>query len=178
MRNHSATDDPPAGRTAFQRATRVRRAGDGTWGVHIDPTWWIVMGPNGGYVAATMLRAVLAEVASADRRPRSLTVHYLRRPSAGAAEVHVTVERSGGSMTSATASLVQDGVVLALALVALGADRPSTVSFNDDVGLPMDANGVPVPPPDAVPLVPVDPQRDIPMRRHFEIRWALGDRPF
>jgi acyl-CoA thioesterase len=166
------------GTTAFRSATAVAPLGAGRWAVDIDPTWWIVMGPNGGYLAATVLRAVLAEVDDPDRRTRSLTVHYLRRPSAGPAEVRVVVERRGGSMTSVSAQLVQDGSVLALALVALGTDRPGMLTFDDDPGLPRRPDGTPVPPPEEVPVVPVDPARDIPMRRHFEIRWALGDTPF
>ncbi|MFM7064639.1 MAG: thioesterase family protein [Actinomycetes bacterium] len=166
------------GSTAFAAATAVVPLGGGRWGVDIDPSWWIVMGPNGGYLAAVVLRAVLAEVDQPDRRTRSLTVHYLRRPAAGPAEVHVVVERRGGSMTSASAQLVQDGAVLALALVALGADRPGMLAFDDDPGLPARPDGAPVPPPEQVPVVPVDPERDIAMRRHFEIRWALGDTPF
>jgi len=171
--SHSATSP-----TAFASATAVAPLGDGRWAVDIDPTWWIVMGPNGGYLAATVLRAVLAEVGQPDRRTRSLTVHYLRRPAAGPAEVHVSVERSGGSMTSASAQLVQDGAVLALALVALGADRPGMLTFDDDPGLPALPDGSTVPQPEDVRIVPVDPERDIPMRKHFEMRWALGDTPF
>ena len=116
------------------------------------------MGPNGGYLAATVLRAVLAEVDQPDRRTRSLTVHYLRRPAAGPAEVHVSVERSGGSMTSASAQLVQDGSVLALALVAMGADRPGMLTFDDDPGLPVLPDGTTVPQPEDVRIVPVDPR--------------------
>ena len=44
--------------------------------------WWVGKGPNGGYVAAVILRAIQAS-ASAERAPRSLTVHYLRAPLAG-----------------------------------------------------------------------------------------------
>ena len=43
----------------------------------IDGGWWIERGPNGGYIAAVVMRGFPAEVADPDRHARSLTVHYL-----------------------------------------------------------------------------------------------------
>ena len=171
-------DESSLPRTAFARATAAAPLGDGRYGVDIDPSWWIVMGPNGGYLAALLLRAVLAEVADPGRRTRSLTVHFLRRPDAGAAEVRVRVLRSGGSMTSVSAELVQHDKVAATALVALGADRADALEFDDGSGPTGLPGGEAPPPPEEVALVPVDPTRDIPMRRHWEMRWVHGDRPF
>ena len=44
--------------TRFERDTAVARAGDGVYDVRIDGGWWIVVGPNGGYLAALVLRAL------------------------------------------------------------------------------------------------------------------------
>jgi hypothetical protein len=51
--------------TRFERDTAVSLAADGSYDVRIDGAWWIVMGPNGGYVAALVLRALQAEVGDA-----------------------------------------------------------------------------------------------------------------
>ncbi len=64
-----------------------RPAGIGRYAARIDPGWWIERGPNGGYVAALILRAVTAEVADPERRLRSFTVHYLAPPDEGPVEV-------------------------------------------------------------------------------------------
>src|SRR4051794_18513140 len=92
----------------FLTDTAVVSQGDGRYVARIDPGWWIERGPNGGYVAALILRAVTAEVAAPERRLRSFTVHYLAPPHEGAVEIVATVERQGRSLTSASARLMQD----------------------------------------------------------------------
>ena len=42
-----------------------------------------------------MLRAIRDEIGDDERLPRSLTLHYLRPPAEGDAEIEVTVERDG-----------------------------------------------------------------------------------
>ncbi len=73
------------------------------------------MGPNGGYLAAIVLRAMVAEVGEGEREPRSLTLHYLRPPADGPVHIAVTVERAGRSLSSVTARLEQDGRVCIIA---------------------------------------------------------------
>ena len=80
--------------------------------------WWVGKGPNGGYVAAVILRAIQAS-ASAERAPRSLTVHYQRAPLAGPVEIGVEVEREGGRVTFLSARMTQEGKVQATAQAVL-----------------------------------------------------------
>lgn len=167
-----------SGPTRFARDTSVDALGDGRYTATIDPSWWIVAGPNGGYVAAVVLRAILAEVGDATRRPRSLSLQYLRPPAAGAVEVQVTVERSGRTVTNVSARLVQDGRLLVIALAALAVDRPDSVAFDETSGLPRMPDGSAVPAAATMPLQDVDPDRDVPMRQHYDLRWVLGDLPF
>ena len=43
----------------FDRDTGVRRTGEGEFEADIrDERWWVVRGPNGGFVAAIVLRAM------------------------------------------------------------------------------------------------------------------------
>jgi acyl-CoA thioesterase len=158
--------------------TAVEPLGGGRYRASVDPSWWIIAGPNGGYVAAIVLRAVVAEVAEPARRPRSATFHYLRSPAAGPVEVEVTVERAGRTVTDVSARLVQDGRTLVTALVALGLDREAPVSFDEDAGLPLDPAGAVIPPPEQVAPDAVDPERHVPMRDHYDLRWVLGAAPF
>jgi acyl-CoA thioesterase len=169
----AGTPDPP-----FLAHTAVQPVGGGGYAADIDRSWWIIAGPNGGYVAAIVLRAVVAEVADPARRPRSATFHFLRPPAEGPVEVQVTVERSGRSVSYVAARMTQDGRTLVTALVALGVDRDAPAEFDDDSGLPVAADGSALPGPLEVAAGDVDPERDVPMRSHYDMRWVLGDLPF
>lgn len=174
----------PDAPTTFDAHTAVEPLGGGRYLARMDPSWWIVAGPNGGYVAAALLRAVEEEVAAAAppeqgrRRLRTASLHYLRPPSEGAVEVVVELDRVGRSVVNTTATMRQDGRTLVRALVVAAVDRPSPLAFDEDPGLPVLPDGSPVPPPETLPVPDVDPERDVPMRSHYDLRWVLGDLPF
>ena len=102
----------------FDADTAVEALGGGRFAATMSERWWVGKGPNGGYVAAVILKAIQAS-ASAERAPRSLTVHYQRAPQAGPIEVSVTVEREGGRVTFLSARLTQEGKVQATAQAVL-----------------------------------------------------------
>jgi hypothetical protein len=54
--------------TALEPLTPTR------WRGQVTERWWVVRGPFGGYLAALLVRALVAAVAEPARRPRSLTV--------------------------------------------------------------------------------------------------------
>ncbi len=152
----------------FASHTAVRAAGGGVYDANVDPSWWIIRGPNGGYLAAIVARAVLAEVAGTGQRLRSLTVHYLRAPAAGPCRVEVTVERRGRTLTTLSLRVMQEGRPVILGLAATAVDRPGP-AFSD---LPMPHAE---PPADPTPVVPSP--RDappIPMRDHYDMQPRLG----
>lgn len=158
--------------TRFATDTAVSARGAGLYDATIDRGWWIERGPNGGYLAAIVLRAVLAEAGSDERRPRSMTLHYLRPPTEGPCEVEVIVERAGRGLSTVSARLRQAGRDCVLALVALGVDRPGP-SLHDH-GPPDAPAAADVPPPsDRTTVGP-----DIPFRHRFELRPTLGTLPF
>lgn len=151
----------------FAADTAVTALGPGRYAARLDRGWWIQRGPNGGYLAAIMLRAIRAEVNDPDRAARSLTVHYLRPPADGPVELEVVVERQGRTLSTASARMVQDGVTVALALAALAGDRVDSVAF-DDAEMPE------VAPPDRCPPMPTPTGLTIPLRDRFESRLAIG----
>lgn len=174
-RDDAPDPTPP---TRFAAETAVRALGSGRYEAQMHRSWWIINGPNGGYVAAVMLRAIVAEVADAARRPRTLSVQYLRAPAEGAVEVQVAIERSGRTVTNVSARLFQDGRLMGLALAALAVDREAPVAFDDTPGLPTGDGGAALPMPEQIAVAEVDPERDVPMRTHYDLRWALGALPF
>ena len=107
----------------FEQDTAVHPGDQGGYECHIAEDWWVVAGPNGGYVAAILARALLADAGGVARPLRSLTVHFLRAPSAGPARVEVQMERQGRTVSFASARLVQDGRPCALALAVLADAR-------------------------------------------------------
>jgi len=129
--------------TTFDTDTAVERASADLYSAHIDPKWWVIRGPNGGYVAAILQRAMTDAVGDDSRPARSLTVHFIVPPEAGAIEVHTTIERHGGSLTSTSARLVQDGRLIATAVGAFSVRRDA-VEYSE-VTMPD------VPPPSEVP---------------------------
>jgi acyl-CoA thioesterase len=101
-----------------------------------------------------------------DSRPlRSVSVHYLSPPQAGAAEVHVEPDRHGRSVSFVRGQLRQQGRTLATATAVFADDRS---------GLELDRVEPPrVPPPDELEPLPADPS-DPPLVAQLDYRPALG----
>jgi acyl-CoA thioesterase len=157
---------PPATESRFERDTRVTPAGEGRFEARIDPGWWIVDGPNGGYIAAIVLRALELAVADPERAPRSLSIHYTAPPAAGPAQIQAHVERRGRSLTSVSARVFQGDRLLCLALAAFSKNREGYAFSHAQ--MPEVA-----PPGECEPLV-----HRIEIHRRYEHRWAVGQRPF
>jgi acyl-CoA thioesterase len=152
--------------TRFERDSAVTRTGDGAYDVRIDGGWWIVVGANGGYLAALVLRALVDAVGDAERAPRSLTIHYLSPAAEGPARVLVRTERSGRSATSLSARLEQDGRVVLLALATFARSREA-LEFQD-LHMPE------VAPAEALSQREPAHGRTVPMRARFDTRPAFG----
>jgi acyl-CoA thioesterase len=155
----------------FDEATTVEPLGDDRYRGLVDPSWFVRKGPNGGYLAALLLRALDAAVGDAARSPRSLTVHYLAPVDEGPVSIETRVERTGRSMTTLSARLSQgdsQGGAAALALAAYSSDRTG-VEF-DDVRMPH------VPAPAHVPVF--EHEEGPAFREHWEARLASGAPPF
>ena len=85
--------------SSFDADTALEPAGEGRWRGRIDGGWWVQRGPNGGYVAAIVLRGLQAAAGDPDRHPRSLTVHYLEPPEEGPVELVAAIERAGRGLS-------------------------------------------------------------------------------
>jgi acyl-CoA thioesterase len=108
----------------FDTDTALTRVGTNIFEGHIDRRWWAGRGPNGGYIAAIILRGLSMAVADPERTPRSLTVQYIAPPAEGPVRVLVNVERVGRSTTMLSARMVQRDLLLANALAAFARSRP------------------------------------------------------
>jgi len=149
----------------FDRDTAITHVEDGTYATRIDRGWWVVRGPNGGYIAAIIQRAISAAVGDPDRAPRSLTVHYTSPPEEGEALVETRVERNGRSLSTVTARLTQGGRLRALALAACSTARTSLEFYH--AVMPS------VPGPSSLDVSPPF----IPMHERYESRFIPDMRP-
>lgn len=154
---------------AFTRDTAVTAAGTGRYDAVCAGDWSAPTGPNGGYLAAVVLRAMLAELDDPARDARALNLHYLRAPQPGPARVDVTVERSGRSMSTLTARLEQADRTCVLAIGAFGAPFAAAADYAD-------------PPPEVLPPHALKATRDDPrfppISRRLEVRRAIGGPAF
>jgi acyl-CoA thioesterase len=151
----------------FSRDTAVRELEPGLFEGSVNRDWWIVFGPNGGFVAALLMRAMTTTVADDSRTPRSLTVHYTAAPREGSVRIRTTLERAGRTMTTVTARMTQDERLVAIAAAAFSAPRNPVVEFAD--APPPD-----VPPPEQVETVAPHPEQP-PFAHQWEVKPALGD---
>jgi len=104
----------------FDLETRLRHEGDGRFSGTVHPAWNIGENPNGGYLLSIAV-AALREAAPQHADPLSVTVHYQRPGLAGQpCEVRTGILRTGRTLTTARATLHQEGGARLEVLAALG----------------------------------------------------------
>lgn len=155
----------------FAELTAVTPIGPDEYQATIDEASWIVRGPNGGFLAALVVRAVEARLAAIDgpvRALRSITLHYPAVPDNGPATVRTRVVRVGRSLATVAAEIVQGDRVAVTALVACSPPWPG-IEF-DEASMPA------VSPRESLPRT----ERDLPLpyMEHWEQRIAIGAQPF
>jgi acyl-CoA thioesterase len=153
--------------SAFDADTAVTQITENAFRCEISPNWPAIRGPNGGYLAAVVLRAMRMSVGQA-LEPRSLTLHYLAPPDAGMCEIAVIIERAGRTMSTLSARLTQSGRLCVQALAAFSRPRtgPDIVEARmPDTPTPEDATPV---------LAGAGPG----FWSNYEVRMAHGAAPF
>ncbi|MEN3282540.1 MAG: hypothetical protein V7607_3680 [Solirubrobacteraceae bacterium] len=156
------------GLSAFERATAVEPLGDGAWCATCDQAWATQLGANGGFLAAIVLRAMIADLDDPAREARSLTCHYLRPPQMGEVRIEVAVERQGRTISTVTARLAQGGRLCVLAVAAFAIELTGAVDY---AGAPPRA-----PAPEDVPRLAPPPE--VPMVAQFDVRPTQGGEPY
>ncbi len=115
--------------TPFDTDTAVTLTAPGSYTAALAERWNVVLGPNGGYLAAVVARAMTEEVDDPARGLRSITVHYLRRPEFGPVSVDVEILRSGRSLSNLAATMRQDDRPICTALAAFSVPWESPVAW-------------------------------------------------
>src|SRR2546422_11637946 len=113
----------------FERDTSVREVEAGVFEGHVNRDWWIVFGPNGGFLAAMLVRAMGAAVDGHTRVARSLTIHYTAAPTEGPVRIRTTIERAGRALPTVTARMEQGGRLVAPPVRAFSSARVAAIGF-------------------------------------------------
>lgn len=93
------------------------RVGDGVHRIRVTADWDTANGtPNGGYVLALMLHAVIQESTHPD--PLTISITYFRPAHRGEADITVREVRAGRRVATYDAVLTQDGREIAHAVVS------------------------------------------------------------
>ncbi|MDG2427135.1 MAG: thioesterase family protein [Acidimicrobiales bacterium] len=124
----------------FDRETAVEPTDNDRFGVQVSSSWNIGNNPNGGYLTAIALQALRHLGGHID--PISITSHYLRPGSGGLpGEVITELVRSGRSVTTGKATLVQGGRPRILVVASLGdlsnkSRCPGDITLAPPAGMP------------------------------------------
>ena len=163
--------------SVFDRATEVTPASEGSYTAELDPGWVVGGGLNGGYLLATIGRALRAALPGKPD-PLSISAYYLSASRPGPARIDVRIRRDGGSIATAAADLVQgeDTRITALATFGdldRGAEDVQTTAT--EIDLPDRERSVPndLAPPEMIEASPF--LRRFRMLFHpDQVGWALG----
>ncbi|WP_369358851.1 thioesterase family protein [Streptomyces sp. cg2] len=93
------------GNSEFDRDTAVTRRAPGVYDAHLSAGWTIINAVNGGYLLALVGRALGDALPHPD--PLTVTAHYLTASAPGPAVVRTEVVRTGRTLSTGTARLVQ-----------------------------------------------------------------------
>lgn len=114
---------------AFSDATAVRQVEPGQYATEIDGSWSVGGVPNGGFLLALVMRAVLAE--STQPHPVATSAHFLMPPKAGPASIRIETLRVGRTTGTLHATLIQDDTPLMHVTATTGAlDSRSVPEWN------------------------------------------------
>jgi acyl-CoA thioesterase len=161
----------------FDRDTGVTAQGPGTYAANLADGWLVGGGVNGGYLLATIGRALRATLPGKPD-PLAVSAYYLSASTPGPASVDVDVRREGGSVATAAAELRQGDEVRISALATYGdLDRLAS-----DVRTT--AQEPELPDPDrcvSAAFAPEEVRRIAPLMDRFDMRfhpdhvgWAVG----
>jgi acyl-CoA thioesterase FadM len=85
------------GSSSFDSAITPRLRSNGDYELSIDSSWWVDIGPNGGFLSAVLTRVAEFEASrhGISHVPASASIHYLRASRVGLATVSARLVRSG-----------------------------------------------------------------------------------
>ena len=138
-----------------------------TFHAEMHQNWLIVVGPNGGFIAALLMRALTAALNDPERLPRSLTIDYFSVPQLEPVSIETKTLRAGRSLTSCYALMKQNDKIIAQANAAF------SITQTGSIELPAEPMPDVLPPEQCTPMPPM-----LPIHANYDMRPAFGALPF
>lgn len=129
-------------RTPFEKAVAVEPAGRGRYRAVIDGAWDGPAAPNGGVLAAMMVRAAQAELGSQAPDPRTISAQFLEAPGHGPVEIGVEILRGGKRVAVCDVRMREAGRLVGQMTLVCSAERAQETTLRP---VPLQA-----PPPESV----------------------------
>lgn len=101
----AASTQATIGDSEFDRDTALTRREPGVYDIDLSAGWTIISAVNGGYLLAVLGRALADTLPHAD--PFTISAHYLTASQPGPAVVRTSVVRTGRTLSTGQASLLQ-----------------------------------------------------------------------
>ena len=76
----------------------LKSLGDGFFSVDIVDNYWVIAGPNGGYLGAILAAAGDIHLSGNGRQLRSITLHFLKPPTIGTYALCRQISAEGASI--------------------------------------------------------------------------------
>jgi len=119
----------PDMQTPFENAVAVKPLGHGCYQAVVDGGWDGPAAPNGGILAAIMVRAAQAELGPEAPVARTISVQFLEAPSHGPVELHVEILRAGKRVAVCDVRMREAGVLVAQMTLMCSAPRVQNTSL-------------------------------------------------
>jgi acyl-CoA thioesterase len=155
------------GAPSFDDATAVRAYDEGAYRGFVRAEWDGPLAPNGGHLAAIVLRAMLAESSDSSQVPRSLALQFVRPAQHGELEIAVESLRRGRRITQLAGRAHHGGKLVLASLASFGAPDDSAMRWAPDPPLLTDPESV-------APLDPAVESGAPPMMRQVDMRPVVG----
>ena len=97
---------------AFHNDIILREVSSGIFATEIIEDYWIIVGPNGGYLGALLTNAGEMHLGLETHQLRGITIHYLTPPKLGPVDIRVTTIRSGKSVTFLRFEMAQNSEIV------------------------------------------------------------------
>lgn len=116
--------------------TEIRQTGSNAYATVLDEGWSIGDSLNGGYLQLSVVRAVLAAEGHPD--PVAVTTDFLTAARPGEAQIVVEKLRTGKTIGTARATLLQDGdaVLVSSVVTSVLDDHPADIDVAPTIDLP------------------------------------------
>lgn len=154
----------------FDKDIALTAIGDGHYQVNISESWKVILGPNGGYIAAIILNGMKSMLGKV--QTRSITFHFLSASVPGPAALHVNVKKKGRTLSTCTAKLLQGNKTIAMSIATFGSARENYTFCDFDMPE--------VPGPKDIILnnrMNPDMPGHVPFRDQYDQRLAIGPIP-